>query len=239
MPRMRRDPGYVSRMRMKVLDGERPRGRSEVGGLDPFAELQRPAGLRARQRARCGAHRHAEQVFGVHARHQSQGAFLAGLPLRVVGLRARRRGARSRGVAAGRQSGLGPQGDRRRDRHGRPQDHQPEAQGSGRVGLFHRLGDPGRRRSLPRRRLRPRRRSGEAAGRLADAGAERGALRRRIRRAVGGSRAAAPAGGASRCRTSTASSTSGPAPGRGDDRRHDGDCMPSTSASVAGQPPAS
>ena len=116
--KMRKDPGYVGRMKMRVLDARRQRGRCARGRLAvrPHAELHGAAGFGRRQCARQCAHRHAEPAFGLHARHQPQGILQRGLSLPVVGLHARARRARSRGVDSGGQAGLEPQGDRRRDR---------------------------------------------------------------------------------------------------------------------------
>ena len=194
MPRMRRDPGYVSRMRMRVLDAN---GRE----VDPKSvDWNRSPNFSVRQDSGSGNAlgvvridmSNKYSVYMHDTNHKEH--FSRDYRFEFVGLRACRRSTRSRGVAAGRQSGLGPQGARRRDRHERSQDHQPDPQGAGGLGLFHRLGDEGRRRALPRRRVRPRRRPGENAGRVAHAGADRGALCRRLRAAVGGWPAAGPSG---------------------------------------------
>ena len=104
---MRRDPGYIARMHMRVLDGSGREIDPRVGRLAfrRRAELHGAAGFRHRQRARRGAHRHAEPAFGLHARHQPPGILRRRLSLPVVGLRARRESARPRGLAAAGQSG--------------------------------------------------------------------------------------------------------------------------------------
>ena len=63
------------------------------------------------------------------------------LPLPLLGLRARRRGARSRDLAAGGQSGLGPRELDAAIATGQSTDGAAGVQGAGRLGLFHRLGD--------------------------------------------------------------------------------------------------
>ena len=90
--KMRKDPNYVARMKMRVLDGsgneiDRALGRLAVR---PHAELHGAAGFRRRQCARQRAHRHAEPAFGLHARHEPQGVLLGRLSLPVLRLHARR-----------------------------------------------------------------------------------------------------------------------------------------------------
>ena len=96
IPKMRKDPGYAARMHMRVLDGA---GRE----VDPYAvdwNSDRAPNFTIRQdsgaleRARLGAHRHAESAFGLHARHQPQGILQRRLPVSVLGLHARRKSAR-------------------------------------------------------------------------------------------------------------------------------------------------
>ena len=147
--KMRKDPGYVDRMHMRVLDGAGGEIDPQAGRLElrPRAELHHAAGFRRLERARRGAHRHAESVFGLHARHQPQGIVQRRLPLPVLGLHARREPARSRRLAAGGQSGLEPPRDRRRHRQGPAHRRAARPQGAGRLGLSHRLGDARRLRS--------------------------------------------------------------------------------------------
>ena len=77
--KMRKDPSYVSRMRMRVLDcaGNEidPRAVDWQSDRTPNFTVRQDSG--AGQRARQRAHRHAEPVFGLHARHQPQGRLLA------------------------------------------------------------------------------------------------------------------------------------------------------------------
>ena len=165
--KMRRDPGYVARMHMRVLDGS---GREIDPGSVNWqfrrrAELHRPAGFRHLERARRAALRHAESAFGLSARHQQPLAVQRRLPLPVVGLRAHREPARPRGLAAAGAERLEPRADRRRDRDRAAAGHPPDPQGAGGVGLSHRLGDRRQRRAFPRRHLQPRRRALARAGR--------------------------------------------------------------------------
>ncbi len=77
--KMRKDPDYVGAHEDARAGCGRQRDRCALGRLavGPHAELHGAAGLRRRQRARQGAHRHAEPAFGLHARHQPQGILLA------------------------------------------------------------------------------------------------------------------------------------------------------------------
>ena len=100
--KMRRDPGYIARMHMRVLDGAgREIDPSSVNwqsdGAPNFTVRQDSGSL---QRARRAALRHAESAFGLSARHQQPLAVQRRLPLPVVGLRAHRESARPRGLAA-------------------------------------------------------------------------------------------------------------------------------------------
>ena len=184
--KMRKDPGYVGRMHMRVLDGAGRRGRSQAGRLAfrPRAQFHHPAGFRRLERARRGAHRHAQSAFRLHARHQSQGILQRGLSLPVLGLHARRRPARSRDLAAGGQSRAGAAA-RSMPRIAKGERTDVRLTHKVPVAWIYLTGwvtrddvDP-----LPRRRLRPRREA-DIGGRCPPAGRERGA-RLGLRAAIG------------------------------------------------------
>ena len=107
--KMRKDPDYVARMHMRVLDGAGdeidPRSVDWNSDRAPNFTIRQDSG--AWQRARRRAHRHAQSAFGLHARHQPQGVVQRRLPLPVLGLHAGRGSARSCGLAAGGQRRAG------------------------------------------------------------------------------------------------------------------------------------
>lgn len=68
---MRKDPTYLSRMHMEVLDAhDNPIDPNSVDWGHAYAEFHRAPAQRHVQRARRGQDRHAEFLFGLHARHQ-------------------------------------------------------------------------------------------------------------------------------------------------------------------------
>ena len=106
--RMRKDPTYVGRMHMRVLDARATRSIRAVD-WSPTARRISPSDrtpATSTRSARCAST--CRTVFGLHARHQPQGILQRGLPFPVLGLHPRRGSARARGLAAGGQSGLGP-----------------------------------------------------------------------------------------------------------------------------------
>ena len=135
--KMRKDPGYVGRMHMRVLDGAGgeidPRQIDWHSDRAPNFTVRQDSG--SLERARCSAHRHAQSVFGLSARYQPQGAVQRRLSLPVFWLCPGREPARARRLAARGQCRLGPARDRRRHRHGTARRHPARAQDPGRLGL--------------------------------------------------------------------------------------------------------
>ena len=101
--KMRKDPSYVERMHMRVLDGHGheidPRSIDWSSDRAPNFTIRQDSGNWNALGGR--AHRHAESVFGLHARHQPQGILQRRLSLPVLGLHPRAKiRARSRRLAA-------------------------------------------------------------------------------------------------------------------------------------------
>ena len=93
IPKMRRQPNYLSRARIRILDG---RGAGDQSALDRLEfgkgdQLHPAAGFRRRQFARPDPHRHAQSRRGLYARHAVAQSVRQRLPLPVAWLRARRR----------------------------------------------------------------------------------------------------------------------------------------------------
>ncbi len=119
---MRKDPGYLARMHMEVLDAHDAPIDPRFGRLvrHPHAEFHRAPAIRHLERAGRGEDRHAESLLGLHARHQPAQSVQRRLPLRLARLLAGRQCARPRRLAAaGRDAEMESRGDRRRDRHRR------------------------------------------------------------------------------------------------------------------------
>ena len=98
---MRKDPSYLEPHAHATCSAPMtPRSiRIRWTGPARIAELHRPSAIRHLQRARRGQDRHAESVFGLHARHQPAKSVQRRLPLRLAWLLARRQCARSRRLA--------------------------------------------------------------------------------------------------------------------------------------------
>ena len=162
--KMRKDPNYVSRMKMRVLD-------SAGNEIDPKSvdwQAERTPNFTVRQDSGEGnalgnvridmpnpysVYMHDtnhREGFSADYRFQSSGC------TRVQDVR-----DLAAWILEG-QSGLEPQGDRRRDRDREAHDGAARASDSGRVDLSHRLGEPGRHDPFPQRRVRAR---SEARGR--------------------------------------------------------------------------
>ncbi len=69
--RMRRDPGYINRMHMRVLNssGGEVDAKSDRLVVRPFAEFHGSSGFRGVERAWVGQDRHAEPILGLSARY--------------------------------------------------------------------------------------------------------------------------------------------------------------------------
>ena len=116
IPHMQRDPGYLARQKIRILDGSGRRDRSQAHRLDDPArrQLHAAAGFRRRQFARLDPHRHAQQARRLHARHAVEAAVRRRLSLSEPRLRAgagrlrpRRLAARRRERRAARRLGQG------------------------------------------------------------------------------------------------------------------------------------
>ena len=83
IPRMQRDPGYLTRAKIRILDGHGQGDQSEVGELEHGAgdQLHAAAGFGRGQFARLDPHRHAQQARRLYARHAVQGAVRRRLPI--------------------------------------------------------------------------------------------------------------------------------------------------------------
>ena len=123
----------------------RPRraDRSACGRLvrHAHAELHRAPAIRHLECARRGQDRHAEPLFGLHARHQPAQFVQRRLPLRLAWLLAGRQCARPRRLAAaGRNAEMESRRDRCRDRHRPARGHRAAEEGSGGLDLSDRPG---------------------------------------------------------------------------------------------------
>ena len=183
----------------------RPRDRSGLGriGIPTARRISRCGRIPAASTRSARALRHAESAFGLSARHQQPLAVQRRLPLPVVGLRAHRKSARPRGLAAAGSAGLEPCS--RSTPRSRP--------GSGRtsaspskvpVAWVYLTGwvTPRQRHPFPRRHLQSRHRAVARAGGVA---AGRRQQPMRGRRASCCSRPIRSRSGSSRSRISTAS----------------------------------
>ncbi len=122
---MRKDPSYLSRMHMEVLDGHDHPIDPACGRLvrQPHAELHGAPAERQLECAWSGQDRHAQPLFGLYARHQPAQSLQRRLSFRLPRLLARRQRPRSRHLAvAGRNAEMESRGGRRRDRAGARED---------------------------------------------------------------------------------------------------------------------
>ena len=106
IPRMQKDPGYLAREKIRILDGSGARGRSQVDRLGDRAggQLHAAPGFGRRQFARRDPHRHAQQARRLHARHAVEAPVRRRLSLLQPWLRARAGRLRPRRMAAGRDA---------------------------------------------------------------------------------------------------------------------------------------
>ena len=193
--KMRKDPGYVGRMRMRVLDSSG----NEVDARAVDWHSDRTPNFTVRQDSGNGnalgnlridmpnphsVYMHDtnhKEFFSADYRFQSSGC------TRVQGVRD------LRGLDPEGQSGLGPQGDRRRDRDRQAHHGAARAADSGGMDLSHRLGEPGRHDPFPQRCLQSRSGAGEADhGRCRPAAEVSCGARLRLRAAIGRSPAFRP-----------------------------------------------
>ena len=102
IPKMQKDPGYLTRSKIRILDGSGQRDRSEIDRLEHRSrrELHPAPGFRRRQFARLDPHRHAQQARGLHARHALEAAVRRRLSFPQPRLRARAGRLRLCGMAA-------------------------------------------------------------------------------------------------------------------------------------------
>ena len=107
IPQMQRDPGYLTRAKIRILDGSgkeiNPKSRQlehRAGG-----QLHAAAGFRRRQFARLDPHRHAQQARRLYARHAVEAPVRRRLPLPQPRLRPRAGRLRFRRLAAGGHAG--------------------------------------------------------------------------------------------------------------------------------------
>ena len=158
IPKMRKDPAYVSRMGMRLLD-------AQGAEIDPRLvdwNSDRAPNFTVRQDSGSSNALGAVRIDmpNGHAvyMHDTPSKNLFGSDYRFhsSGSRAHRGRARSRRLAAGGQSGLEPARDRRGDRRRQAHRHPAHPFGAGRLGLSHGLGRPRRQRAFPQGRLRPR-----------------------------------------------------------------------------------
>ena len=114
---MRKDPTYLARMHMEVLDAHDapidPHSVDWSGAHTPNFTVRQQ--IRRLECAGRGQDRHAESLFGLHARHQPAQSVQRRLPLRLARLLARRQCARPRRLAA---AGGDAEMESRRDRCG-------------------------------------------------------------------------------------------------------------------------
>ncbi len=91
IPRMQRDPGYLTRQKIRILDGsgQAINPKSINWNSERAVELYAEAGFRRRQFARLDPDQHAEQARRLHARHAIEAAVRRRLPLPEPRLRAR------------------------------------------------------------------------------------------------------------------------------------------------------
>ena len=77
IPKMQKDPGYLDRAKIRILDGAGQGDRPTLDRLDHRAgrQLYSAPGFRRRQFARVDPHRHAQQARGLYARHPLEGLF--------------------------------------------------------------------------------------------------------------------------------------------------------------------
>ena len=164
--KMRRDPGYIARMHMRVLDGSgREIDPSSVNwqsdGAPNYTVRQDSGSFNALGALRFdmpnphSVYLHDtnnRSLFSADYRFQSSGC-------------ARIENPRDLAVWLLQEQNVEPRADRRRDRDRKAAGHPSHPQGAGGVGLSHRLGDRRQRRALPRRHLQSRRRAVACAGR--------------------------------------------------------------------------
>ena len=148
---VRKDPGYLSLMHMEVLDGhDNPTDPHSVDWFGTHTPNFGAPAERHLEHARRGQERHAESVFGLHARYQPAQSVQQRLPLRFPRLFAGRQCPRYRrlAVAAG-YGDMESLRNRCRDLN-RPATGDCAAQeGAGGLGLFHRVDDRGPGHPVP------------------------------------------------------------------------------------------
>src|SRR6266702_1754102 len=135
----------------------RPRqsDRSAFGRLvgHAHAKFHRAAAERQLQRAWRGQDRHAEPLFGLHARHQPAQSVQRRLPLRFPRQLARRQRARSRRLAVEGPAEVEPRRNRRRNCHRAASGGGDGQEGAGGLDLPHGVDDQGPNGPVPQRRL--------------------------------------------------------------------------------------
>ena len=156
-PKMLKDPSYLTRSRIRVLDG---RG-AEVDPRSVNWSSERAANYTLRQDfgggqfARVFAHLHAQSARRLYARHANEKFILERLSFSVARLCASRGSLRSRRLAARGRAGivdrlLGQGDDLAKNRQRRTRGSPASASRPGDLGLFDGLGERRRRRSFPR-----------------------------------------------------------------------------------------
>ena len=176
IPRMQRDPGYLTRAKIRILDGSG----KEINPKSVNWSTERAANYTLRQDSGAGnslgsirigmpnklaVYMHdtpSKGLFGADYRFLSHGC------VRVQGVYDLRRVAACRARAAGPAGGWDKAALRSEDQGRRALRHQPRQGRAGDLGLSHRLVERRRPGQFPRRRLRRRlgrRSAGERAGR--------------------------------------------------------------------------
>jgi peptidoglycan hydrolase-like protein with peptidoglycan-binding domain len=154
---MRKDPGYLARMHMEVLDAHDhpidPHSVDWSGAHTPnFTVRQENGTFNALGAVKID---NAQCLFGLHARHQPAQPVQRRLPLRLPWLLARRQCSRPRRlVVVGGDAEMESRRGRYRDRSRAASGGRSAKEGAGGLDLSHGVDDPRPDRAVPPRRLR-------------------------------------------------------------------------------------